>query len=113
MFLTYADGSTKEGFLLARSESKIRVAIPGCDDPMEFTNIRGTWVSEDCEPVNIQFAWEKKTKEQVLSEADCICSHDLAARLIHLLQSAEEEPASQETQLAAHERAVMSASRGN
>ena len=91
MFLTYANGSKVEGFLLARTESTIRVAIPGADDPMELTNIRDTWVTDDCEPVRVEFAWEGKTPEEVVSEADCVCSHDLAARLLHLLWSGNEE----------------------
>ena len=91
MVLTYANGSRTEAFLLARTENKIRVAIPGSDDPLELTDVRGTWVTEDCEPVRVQFAWEGKTREQVISEADCICSHDLAARLLHLLWNAGEE----------------------
>ena len=98
MFLTYANGSRTEAFLLARTENKIRVAIPGSDDPLELTDIRGTWVTEDCEPVCVEFAWEKKTREQILTEADCICSHDLAARLIHLLWNGDEDDASQSNQ---------------
>ena len=93
MFLTYANGSKVEGILLARTESKIRVAISGAEDPMELTNIRGTWVTDDCEPVRVEFAWEGKTNEEVLSEADCVCSHDLAARLLHLLWSGSDEEA--------------------
>src|SRR5580692_3846626 len=91
MVLTYADGSKTEAFLLARMESKIRVAIPGSDDPLELTDVHGTWVTEDCEPVRVEFAWEGKTREAVLTEADCICSKDLAARLLHLLWNADEE----------------------
>ena len=91
MVLIYADGSRTEAFLLARTENKIRVAVPGSDDPLELTDVHGTWVSEDCEPVRVEFAWQGKTREQVVSEADCICSHDLAARLIHLLWNADEE----------------------
>jgi hypothetical protein len=98
MFLTYTDGSRTEAFLLARTENKIRVAIPGSDDPLELTDIRGTWVTEDCEPVRVEFAWQGKTREQVITEADCICSHDLAARLIHLLWNGDEEDASQAEQ---------------
>jgi hypothetical protein len=115
MFLTYADGSRTEAFLLARSESKIRVAIPGCDDPMEFTDVHGTWVSEDCEPVRVEFAWQQKTREQVQSEADCICSHDLAARLIHLLWAGSDEDALRaEAPLAGHDLMAMPAvGRGN
>jgi hypothetical protein len=95
MVLLYADGSKTEAFLLARTENKIRVAIPGSDDPLELTDVRGTWVTEDCEPVRVEFAWQSKTREQIRTEADCICSHDLAARLLHLLWNADEEDASQ------------------
>ena len=94
MVLIYADGSRTEAFLLARTENKIRVAIPGSEDPLELTDVKnGTWVTEDCEPVRVQFAWEGKTREQVITEADCLCSHDLAARLLHLLWNADEETA--------------------
>ena len=91
MILTYADGSKMEAVLLARNENKIRVAIAGSDDLVELTDIHGTWVTDDCEPVHVQFAWEGKAPEQIVSEADCVCSHDLAARLIHLLWNADEE----------------------
>jgi hypothetical protein len=73
MVLIYGDGSRTEAFLLARTENKIRVAIPGSDDPLELTDVRGTWVSEDCEPVRVEFAWQGRTREQVLTEADCLC----------------------------------------
>jgi hypothetical protein len=91
MVLIYADGSKTEALLLARTENKIRVAIPGSDDPLELTDVRGTWVTEDCEPVRVQFAWEGKTREQILTEADCVCPHDLAAHLIHLLWCPDDE----------------------
>ena len=91
MVLIYADGSRTEAFLLARTENKMRVAIPGSDDPLELAEIHGTWVTENCDPVRVEFAWQGKTNEQLLSEADCVCSHDLAGRLLHLLWSAEEE----------------------
>ena len=82
MVFTYADRRKTEAFLLARTENKLRVAIPGSDDPLELTEIRDTWVTEDCEPVRVEFAWQSRTGAQILTEADCICSHDLAARLL-------------------------------
>ena len=91
MVLTYTNGSRQEAFLLARTDNTMRVAIPGSDDPLELTEIRGTWITEDCEPVHVEFAWQSKSREQILSEADCICSHDLAARLLHLLWNADED----------------------
>jgi hypothetical protein len=107
MILTYADGSRTEAILLARSESKLRVAIPGCDDPVELTDVHGTWVSEDCEPVRVEFAWQQKTPEQVLTEADCLCSHELAARLLHLLWSGEEDQPRADAPLTAGDRMAV------
>lgn len=91
MVLIYADGAKTEAFLLSRTENKIRVAIPGSDDPLELTDLNGIWVTEDCEAVRVEFAWQGKTNEEIVTEADCICSHDLAARLVHLLWNAEED----------------------
>ena len=51
---------------------------------MEFSDIHGTWVSEDCEPVLIEFAWQRHDRQATASEADRCCSRELAARLIHL-----------------------------
>jgi hypothetical protein len=48
------------------------------------------WITEDCEPVRVQFTCEGKTPEQIVSDADCR-SHDLAARLIYLLRIADED----------------------
>jgi hypothetical protein len=56
-----------------------------------LTDIRGTWVTEDCEPVRVEFAWQNKKGAEVLSEADCLCSHELAARLVHLLWAGSDE----------------------
>jgi len=91
MILIYANGRRTKAVLLAQSENQLRVAIPGRDEPLELTGIHGTWVSEDCEPVRVEFAWQGKMPEQVPSEADCICPPELAARLIHLLWSGNEE----------------------
>ena len=52
---------------------------------MELSNINGTWVSADGEPVLIEFAWQRHDRKLTISEADCRCFHELAARLIHLL----------------------------
>jgi|ERR1700679_3551896 hypothetical protein len=89
MTIQYTDGKALEAVLLSRTETKIRAMVEGGDDVMEFSNIRGAWVSEDCEPVRIVFAWQRKKAVKKVSAADCICSQDLAARLIHLLLSGE------------------------
>jgi hypothetical protein len=91
MTIKNSDGRTFDAVLLTRTENTIRAAMEGADDVMEFTNIRGTWVSADCEPVTIQFAWELCDRKPAITEADCCCSPELAARLLHLLFSDSSE----------------------
>lgn len=85
MTITYQNGRAVQAVLLTRTGEKIRVAIEGADDATEFCNINGTWVSDDCEPARIEFAWEVRAPEPSVSEADCCCPPELAARLLHLL----------------------------
>jgi len=99
MTIRYANGKAVEGVTLARTANMMRVAIEGCDDAAEFINVHGTWISEDCEPVTLEFGPRRKASATV-SEPDCICSRDLAARLIDLLltDSAEDAWETRETQ---------------
>jgi len=85
MMITYLNGKTVQALLLARDEDSLTAAIDGADDAVAFSRINGAWVSEDCEPVHIEFAWQRRAEDQPVSEEDCCCSHELAARLIHLL----------------------------
>ena len=87
MTITYLDGRTVPAVLLTRTGDAIRVAIEGADDATEFRRMNGVWVSDDCEPARIEFAWERIAPEAPISEADCCCSQELADRLIHLLFS--------------------------
>ncbi len=82
MVIRYKDGAEIEAILLSRREGKLRVAAKGLDDALEFAEINGKWVSEDWEPVQIQFEWERDSRLNPVSEADCICPHELAAELI-------------------------------
>ena len=98
MTIRYADGKAIEGVTLVRTANMMRVAVKGCDDAAEFINVHGTWISEDCEPVTLEYG-PRRTAPATLSEADCICSRDLAARLIDLLltDSAEDKWEAQTT----------------
>lgn len=94
MIIKYAGGETVEGFLLSRNESSMRVALQGSPDAEEFMQLQGKWMSEDLEPVEILFEWQRKPQlAPVASDADFICPKELAERLILLLQtdSGEEE----------------------
>ena len=55
MTITYPNGTVLPAVVLSRGEEEIRAIAPGCDDVLVFTRIRGTWVSEELEPVTIEF----------------------------------------------------------
>jgi len=85
------------------------VAAQGADDVMEISNINGTWVSADCEPVAIEFAWQQLDRKPKISEADCLCSPELAPRLIRLLFTDSSDDATQSGVLAGSQTAFGSA----
>ncbi len=89
MIVRYNDGRTAEAVLVSRTGDSIRVAMPGAEDFVEFREIHGVWVSEDCEPVAIDFALEQIAATPAVSLADCICPPELADRLITLLYEGE------------------------
>ena len=91
MKINYSDGTSVEAVLLSRRENTMRVAVEGAEDITELSNIRGTWVSDECEPVSIQFAWQRNENKLAPSVDDFFCSHELAAKLIHLLFAGEVE----------------------
>jgi hypothetical protein len=84
MTIRYANGKAIEGVTLARTADIMRVAVKGSEDVAEFINVHGTWISEDCEPVTMEYG-PGRNAPTTLSEADCICPRELAARLIDLL----------------------------
>jgi hypothetical protein len=92
MKIRYADGRTIEGITLSRTANTMRIAVEGSEDAAEFINVHGTWISEDCEPVTVEYG-PRRTPPSTLTEADCICPRELAARLIDLLltDSADDE----------------------
>src|ERR1035437_2244660 len=85
--ITYPNGTVLEAIVLSHEENEIRTIVAGCDDVLAFTRIHGTWISEEIEPVAIEFAWQRRGTSPSTSEDDCVCSKGLAARLIAMLLS--------------------------
>jgi len=56
IFVKYQNGTTRQGVLLTLGGNWIRVAIQGCDDAVEYRQISGQWISEDCEVVTFEFS---------------------------------------------------------
>jgi len=84
------DEKTVEGVVLSRTEYKMRVALKDADDAAVFVCVDGTWISEDCEPVEVYWDWWRRPPKEPASESNCICPKELAARLIHSLVSGED-----------------------
>jgi hypothetical protein len=95
MTIHYSNGKSVEAILLNRTDNSMRVALRGSDDIAEFHEVNGFWVSENCELVDVEFAWMRHAQLPAVTEADCVCSQELASRLIHLLYAGEkpEKPA--------------------
>ncbi len=55
LLITYANGSIRQGVLMAVWGNVMRVAIKDSDDLVEFRLQQNTWISEDCEPVTFEF----------------------------------------------------------
>lgn len=90
MKIRYQNGTAIEGMTLVRTGHKMRVAVQGWDDVMELTNIHGTWVSDDCEPVTVEIGMTLAPIESY-SDDDFICSQELASHLVNLLFSDSNE----------------------
>ena len=85
MIIRYANGRTIEGVTLARSETTMRIAVQGRHDVVLLTNVKGTWLSEDWEPVTIGYGSSRTEPARRPVEDEFICSPDLASRLRELL----------------------------
>ena len=92
MTITYPNGTVVTAIVLSREEEEIRAIAPGCDDVLSFTRIRGAWVSDELEPVTIQFESQKAAGAPAeYSDDDYICPKELAASLIQALLGACEK----------------------
>jgi hypothetical protein len=101
MTIRYNNGYQIEGVLLSRNDTAMRVAVTGSEDVLHLNQINGTWVTEDCEPVHVDFAWAKKEELPVVTLDDCICSKELAAELLHLLFSGDQDAEAEAAALSA------------
>ena len=86
MTIHRADGHRIEAALLARYQHAVRVAVRGSEDAVEFKEWNGTWISEDCEPVRIEFDWDERANELSSPECAFLCSPERARRVVGVLR---------------------------
>jgi hypothetical protein len=73
-----------------RDENTLCVAVQGQDDA-RLTRTNGVWISEDGDPVRVEFEWGRR-HTTVPSLDDRICDKQLTSHLIaHLLNPANED----------------------
>ena len=85
MTITYPDGTVAEALLLLRGTNSVCVAVAGDDDARAFSLINNVWISESGERVRIEFAWERRGQSDLPRESECVCSKEMASRLVSML----------------------------
>ena len=88
--ITYPNRSVLKATVLSHEEHEIRAIATGCDDVLTFTRVHGTWISEEIEPVTIEFEWQRRGAPHATSEDDCVCPKNVAAHLIQRLLGGSE-----------------------
>ena len=83
-------GRVLQGLILSRTGTTMRVAVNGFEDAEQFTCVKGTWISENCEPVEIQFEWRRHALTEPISDAGSRCSEEMANRFVHVVVSGGE-----------------------
>ncbi len=95
--ITYPNGQVLNAIVLSHDEHEVRASAPGYDDVLAFTCFHGLWISDDGEPVTIEFEWQRCDERPAYSETDFICAKELAARLIAALLRSDERDEAVET----------------
>lgn len=89
MMIRYANGTTQEGLLLSQRKGTLRAAVKGINDALVFRHVRGAWMAESREPVEIQLEWQRRPSRALPDRADCVYSQDWAQRLVRVLQASQ------------------------
>ena len=87
MIIQFASGKTMEGIALSIQNHTMRVALRGHNDAIELFQVNGCWITEGWEAVRIHSGVEASEDRESASEAEFVCSRELASQLITLLQA--------------------------
>ncbi|HEY2013630.1 MAG TPA: hypothetical protein VGH38_09030 [Bryobacteraceae bacterium] len=85
MIITLLGGQKVAAVIYTSTGTTMRVAIEGAEDLVDFSYISGQWVSENCQPVEVEFAWQNVAQSEIVTEAECICPAEVASALVDLL----------------------------
>jgi len=74
--IRYGNGTVLQGILLALGDQKIRVAIKGSDDVVEYRLVSQRWISDDCEVVAMEFEEEGEPSVEALPDSMVLSGFD-------------------------------------
>jgi hypothetical protein len=66
MHVSYADGFSQEGLILALAGPELRVAVRGADDPAQFRLLGDSWFAEDGRKVTFGFPLGVLQSQEIL-----------------------------------------------
>jgi hypothetical protein len=58
MTITYANGTVRKAIMLSHEQDEIRAVTCASDDAQILRRVKGTWFSEEIEPVAVEFEWQ-------------------------------------------------------
>ena len=93
MTIKYPNGAVCEAIMLSHDQDEIRAVTAGSDDAQILRQVKGTWFSEEIEPVAIELEWHRPGRQTTSAVKDCICSKQFAACLIHRLLTGSDDDA--------------------
>ncbi|HJZ97952.1 MAG TPA: hypothetical protein VKE70_15685 [Candidatus Solibacter sp.] len=85
ILVKYKNGRVLRGIALSLGDHKIRVAIQGSDDAVEYRMVSGAWISEDCEVVSFEFADRDLASEDAREMPETIFPNEFHAPALPLI----------------------------
>ncbi len=79
MLITFADNSCMQGLILSVSGKRMRVALKGQEDPIEFTLSDDSWLAEDGRPVRFDFPLGILESQEILTAIQEVTVENLDA----------------------------------
>jgi hypothetical protein len=61
--IRYSNGTITHGILLALGDQRVRVALKGSDDVVEYRLVNQHWISEECDVVSMTFVDSEESVE--------------------------------------------------
>jgi hypothetical protein len=79
MRVSYGDGASRDGLVLALNGARLRIAFQGADDPAEFRLVGESWLAEDGRAVTFAFPLGIARSQEFLAAIQEVAVEGLSA----------------------------------